>query len=217
MSACPNCKVENPAGSKFCAGCGAALPKTPVNIRCASCGAESPDGSRFCKGCGRAIGAVSITAGQNLNMGQPPIPPGGGAVKAQPKVPSQTMQRVKMLLGGGAALYALGIFLMYSDLEKIKAAYGPYASQVPGTGLHWFLIILDAALAGLNVYAISLIAKGDHKYAKWLFVAMGVLGAIFLLRGLSGPIQYILINVGLLVGGVWGWILVSHEDKALPA
>ena len=205
MGTCVTCNTENPAGSKFCAGCGAALPKIPVNIRCASCGAESPDGSRFCKGCGRAIGAA------------PPIPPGGGAVKAQPKVPSQTMQRVKMLLGGGAALYALGIFLMYSDLEKIKAAYGPYASQVPGTGLHWFLIILDAALAGLNVYAISLIAKGDHKYAKWLFVAMGVLGAIFLLRGLSGPVIYILINVGLLVGGVWGWILVSHEDKALPA
>lgn len=216
MSACPNCKVENPAGSKFCAGCGAALPKTPVDIRCASCGAESPEGSRFCKGCGRAIGAASVTVGQNLNTGRPPIPPGGGAVKAQPKAPSQTMQRVKMLLGGGAALYALGIFLMYSELSKIRAAYGAYAGQVPGTGLQWFLIVLDAALACLNVYAISLIVKGDHKYAKWLFVAMAVLGAIFLLRGLSGPIQYILINVGLLVGGVWGWILVSHEDKALP-
>jgi hypothetical protein len=106
---------------------------------------------------------------------------------------------------------------MYSELSKIRAAYGPYASQVPGTGLQWFLIVVDAALACLNVYAVSLIAKGDHKYAKWLFVAMAVLGTIFLLRGLSGPIQYILINVGLLVGGVWGWILVSHEDKALPA
>jgi hypothetical protein len=216
MGTCVTCNTENPAGSKFCAGCGAALPKTPVDIRCASCGAESPEGSRFCKGCGRAIGAASVTVGQNLNTGRPPIPPGGGAVRAQPKAPSQTMQRVKMLLGGGAALYALGIFLMYSELAKIKAAYGPYASQVPGTGLQWFLIVVDAVLACLNVYAISLIAKGDHKYAKWLFVAMSVLGAIFLLRGLSGPVIYILINVGLLVGGIWGWILISHEDKALP-
>ena len=211
MNACPSCKAENPAGSKFCAGCGAALPKTPIAIRCASCGADSPEGSRFCKGCGRPVGAASVSVGQTLNSGQP----GGGAAKVQPKAPSQALQRIKMLLGGGAALYAIGIFLMYSELAKIRAAYGPYASQVPGTGLQWFLIVVDAALACLNVYAMSLLAKGDRRYARWLFAAMAVLGAIFLLRGLSGPIQYILINVGLLVGGVWGWILVSHENKGL--
>jgi hypothetical protein len=209
MSSCPACRIENPPGSKFCAGCGAVLPKTPVAIRCASCGAESPEGSRFCKGCGRPVGAAAITGGQAVAS--------GGAVSARPKAPSQTMERIKLLLGGGAALYALGIFLMYSELSKIRAAYGPYASQLPGTGLQWFLIIVDAALACLNVYAISLIAKGEHKCAKWLFVAMAVLGAIFLLRGLSGPVIFILINAGLLAGGVWGWMLVSRQAKGLAA
>ena len=209
MSSCPACKIENPPGSKFCAGCGAVLPKTPVAVRCAACGAESPEGSRFCKGCGRPAGAAAIPGG--------PSTPGGGAVAARPKAPSEAMQRIKMLLGGGAALYALGIFLMYSELSKIRSVYGAYASQVPGTGLQWFLIVLDAALACLNLYAISLIAKGDHKYAKWLFVAMAVLGAIFLLRGLSGPVIFILINAGLLTGGVWGWMLVSRQAKGLPA
>lgn len=210
MSSCPACKTENPTGSKFCAGCGAALPKTPVNVRCASCGAESPESSRFCKGCGRPISAPPVS---QARLVQPP--PGGGAGAARPKATSQTIQRVKMLLGAGAALYAIGIFLMYSELSQIRTAYGPYASQVPGTGLQWFLIVLDAALACLNVYAVTLINKGERKYAKWLFVAMAVLGAIFLLRGLSGPVIFILINAGLLAGGIWGWILVSHEDKGL--
>ena len=212
MSSCPACKTENPTGSKFCAGCGATLPKTPVNVRCASCGAESPEGSRFCKGCGRPIGAPPVSQGQSV---QPP--PGGGAVVSRPKAPSQTSQRIKMLLGAGTALYALAVFLMYSQISQLRAIYGAYAGAYTNSGLLWFLIILDAALACLNVYAISLAAKGDHKYAKWLFVAMAVLGAIFLLRGLSGPVIYILLNAGLLAGGVWGWMLVSREAKGLAA
>ena len=211
MSSCPACKIENPAGSKFCAGCGTVLPKTPVAMHCSSCGAESPEGSRFCKGCGRPVGAAAIPGGQSQSA------PGGGAVAARPKAPSQANQRIKMALGAGTALYALAIFLMYSQVSQLRTMFGAYAGAYSNTGLLWFLIILDAALACLNVYAISLAAKGDYKYAKWLFVAMGVLGSIFLLRSFSGPVIYILLNAGLLAGGVWGWMLVSREAKGLPA
>lgn len=215
MSSCPACKVENPPGSKFCAGCGGALPKTPVNLKCAGCGAESPEGSRFCKSCGRPVGTPPASQqGQSWQRSPAGGRGAGGAVG--PKAPSQTAQRVKVLLGAGAGLYAVGIFLMYSDLARVRAAYGAYASQVPGTGMQWFLIILDAALAGLNLYAVTLVAKADYKYAKWLFIAMGVLGAIFLLKGLSGPVSYILINIGLLGSGVYGWMLASREEKGLP-
>jgi len=209
MSSCPACKVDNPSGSKFCAGCGAPLHKTPVSVRCAGCGAESPEGSKFCKGCGRPIGGPPVSQ-------QGPTGPqgfGGGAGAGAPKAPSQALQHIKGLLGAGAGLYAVGVFLMYSELEKVKAAYGAYASQVPGTGMQWFLVILDAALAGLNLYAITLVAKGEFKYAKWLFAAMTALGAIFLVKGLSGPIQYILINAGLVAAGVYGWILISREQR----
>jgi hypothetical protein len=209
VSSCPACKVDNPAGSKFCAGCGAPQPKTPVPLRCAACGAESPEGSKFCKGCGRPAGGPPVQQ-QGPTGTQPP---GGGAPGAGPKAPSQGLQRIKGLLGAGAGLYAVGIFLMFSELEKIKAAYGPYASQVPGTGMQWFLLILDAALAGLNLYAIALVTKGQFKHAKWLCAAMVALGAIFLVKGLSGPIQNILINAGLIVAGVYGWILVSREER----
>jgi hypothetical protein len=215
MSSCPACKAENHRGSKFCAGCGAALPKAPINVPCAACGAESPEGSRFCKGCGRPVGVLPVPKqGQRSPGGGP----GAGGAAAGPKAQSQTTQRIKMLLGGGAALYALAIFLMYSQVSQIsqmQTMYGAYAGAMTNSGLLWFLIVLDAALACLNVYAISLIGKGEHKYAKWLLVAMGVLGAIFLLRALSGPVIYIFLNAGLLAGGVYGWMLVSRVDKGL--
>lgn len=214
MSACASCKTENPAGSKFCAGCGAALPKTPLNIACPSCGAASPEGSRFCKGCGKPIGAAPPPP--------PPLHPGwgrtpSGPAAARPAAPGQAIQRIKSLLLSGTVLYVIAIFLMYSQVSQLRAMFGAYAGAYTNSGLLWFLIVLDAALAALNVYAVSLVGKGEHKYAKWLFAAMGVLGIIFLLRGLSGPVIYILLNAGLLAAGVWGWTLLSRVEKGLAA
>jgi class 3 adenylate cyclase len=51
--ACPACRAENPAGSRFCLDCGAAL-----GSRCAACGAELPGGARFCNQCGATIAAA---------------------------------------------------------------------------------------------------------------------------------------------------------------
>lgn len=214
MSVCASCKTENPAGSKFCAGCGAALPRAPVSVACPTCGAASPEGSRFCKGCGKPLGAAPPpTPSQSHGWGRTP----SGPAAIRPTVPGQAIQRVKSLLVAGTVLYAIAIFLMYSQISQLRAMYGAYAGAYTNSGLLWFLIVLDAALAALNVYAISLAGKGDTKYAKWLFVAMGVLGIIFLLRGLSGPIVYILLNAGLLASGVWGWTLLSRVEKGLAA
>lgn len=213
MSFCASCKTENPPGSKFCAGCGAALPKTPVNMPCVSCGVESPEGSRFCKGCGKALGASPPPTPQSPGWGRAQTAGPGAPAVSQ----SQTLQRAKMLLGVGAGLYAVAIFLMYSQLAQIRSAFGIYASQVPGVGLNWLLIILDAGLAAGNLYAISLVGKGQYKYAKWLFLTMAVLGGIFLLRNLSGPVIFILLNAGLLAAGVWGNRLLSRQEKGLAA
>jgi predicted membrane channel-forming protein YqfA (hemolysin III family) len=107
---------------------------------------------------------------------------------------------------------------MYSQVSQLQAMYGAYAGAYANSGLQWTLIVLDAALAALNVYAISQVTKGQYKLAKGLFVAMGVLGVIFLLRALSvGAIVYILLNAGLLAGGVWGWMLLSREEKGRAA
>src|SRR5262249_60507271 len=47
---CPQCGRENPAGARFCNGCGARLA-----AGCPACGQSNPAGSRFCNGCGTRL------------------------------------------------------------------------------------------------------------------------------------------------------------------
>ncbi|MGR9090476.1 MAG: double zinc ribbon domain-containing protein, partial [Gammaproteobacteria bacterium] len=51
---CAQCGHENPAGNRFCGGCGAALEHS-----CGSCGHGNPPDHRFCGGCGAALGATT--------------------------------------------------------------------------------------------------------------------------------------------------------------
>jgi hypothetical protein len=48
---CPRCQHENPAGQKFCGGCGTRLASV-----CPSCSASNPPGQKFCGECGTALG-----------------------------------------------------------------------------------------------------------------------------------------------------------------
>jgi len=48
---CPKCRTANPAGAKFCTGCGAGLMAS-VGVDCPACKAESPLGAAFCVSCG---------------------------------------------------------------------------------------------------------------------------------------------------------------------
>jgi class 3 adenylate cyclase/predicted ATPase len=47
---CPHCRHDNPAGQKFCGGCGARLAAT-----CSACGASNPPGQKFCGECGTPL------------------------------------------------------------------------------------------------------------------------------------------------------------------
>jgi ribosomal protein L40E len=198
MNLCAKCGAENPPGSKFCAGCGTVLPNVEL---CSSCGTESPAGSRFCKGCGKPLGG-------NVAQNSP-----GAASGSQPS--SQSIQHIRGMLIAGAFLYATGIFLMYSEIDALQSAYGAYASFVANTDMQWFLIVVDLVCAGLGLYAITQVNNGQYKLAKTMFIVMVVLGALFLLRGFSGPIFYSLLNAALLAVGIWGWRLILHEEKAV--
>jgi class 3 adenylate cyclase/tetratricopeptide (TPR) repeat protein len=48
---CQGCKQENPAGARFCGGCGASL-----DAICVACQAPNPPGNSFCHQCGGALG-----------------------------------------------------------------------------------------------------------------------------------------------------------------
>ncbi len=54
MGSCSACSLENPAGARFCMGCGAALERS-----CSSCGELALEGARFCMACGAPLDAVS--------------------------------------------------------------------------------------------------------------------------------------------------------------
>ena len=47
---CPKCRFENPAGMKFCGGCGAKL-----ELICPECNFSNPDHFRFCGECGQDL------------------------------------------------------------------------------------------------------------------------------------------------------------------
>ena len=52
---CPQCSHENPAGARFCNGCGDRLETV-----CARCGHANPPASRFCNGCGQPLGGAAV-------------------------------------------------------------------------------------------------------------------------------------------------------------
>jgi membrane protease subunit (stomatin/prohibitin family) len=52
---CASCQAQNPAGAKFCMGCGQAL--APAVQHCTECGTELPPSAHFCSGCGTRVGA----------------------------------------------------------------------------------------------------------------------------------------------------------------
>lgn len=240
MSTCPGCKTENPPGSKFCAGCGSALPRTPVNVRCASCGAESPEGSRFCKECGKPVSAAAPSAGpawagpSRPSATAPPPPPpappayqsplqslfaratGGAATAGAPRKPlSQGARRIKTLLGAGAGLYAISVISMFFQISNIQSTLGPYARFYANTDMAWFMIIVNVVLGGLLLYARTQIDKGAFKLAKGLFIAMACLGVLALLGSLKGPALSLFLNLVFTAGGIYGWNLVSREEKGL--
>ena len=56
---CRHCQTSNPAGSKFCGGCGASLPMQPMKAEgrtvCRFCGAAQPSAYRHCAKCGKPL------------------------------------------------------------------------------------------------------------------------------------------------------------------
>jgi class 3 adenylate cyclase len=52
---CSSCGHENPAGARFCNGCG-----TTLESLCPRCGKPNPSGSHFCNGCGGPLQAAAI-------------------------------------------------------------------------------------------------------------------------------------------------------------
>ena len=69
---CPNCRVENPAGNRFCSQCG-----TGLTARCPQCGVEVASGAMFCGQCGVRLGPAlepAPAAAAISPQAEPPAP-----------------------------------------------------------------------------------------------------------------------------------------------
>lgn len=211
MPACAKCGLENPAGSKFCAGCGTAIP---VNPRCASCGTESPPGSKFCKKCGALLQGAAQPPPQTAppQTGSPWIsrqPGMGGAARGAAL--SENLAKVKWILWAAVGICAVGLYLNYYSMSRLRAFMGPFAD----TSTSWFLIILDIGLIGLSAGAALKLDKGDFKLAKTALVANAIVGGIATVVFFKGGVISIMLNGGLLVCGIWGRMLISKEERPL--
>ena len=70
MVQCPKCNLENPAGSKFCGGCG-----QKFELTCSACGANNPAGNRFCNECGSNLNPPEEVPDQISETKSPAAPP----------------------------------------------------------------------------------------------------------------------------------------------
>ena len=66
---CQSCSTENPAGARFCNGCG-----TPLATGCGQCGHANPPGSRFCNACGGPLQEVRPAATVTTPASNAPSP-----------------------------------------------------------------------------------------------------------------------------------------------
>lgn len=195
MAGCPKCGFDNPAESRFCAGCGAPLP---VSGKCPGCGADNPPGSRFCKQCGKAL-----TGGPDSGGGSK-VDGSGGSLGTG----SNDLHTVKVMLWVAIGVIGYAAFLNYSSMETMQAYLGPYADTSTST----FLLVLDGVLAALSGYAAVQLEQGETGLAKKALLADAVVGGIALFL-FHGSLQEIMLNGGLLAIGVWGLHLLNRSQR----
>src|SRR5215472_12234961 len=134
---CSKCATENPAGNKFCGGCGDAL-----SARCPQCGSENNPSFRFCGNCGASLSAQGSPGAGASSPGSSSI-----RVAAEPsEVPEGERKTV-------TALFAdiKGSMELIEDLDPEEARtlvdpalklmidavhhYGGYVAQSTGDGI----------------------------------------------------------------------------------
>ena len=63
---CASCQRENPAGSRFCLGCG-----SPLSQACSACGQGLPADAAFCNACGQSVAQEAPEAEQPVAVPSP--------------------------------------------------------------------------------------------------------------------------------------------------
>lgn len=129
---CANCAFDNPAGARFCAGCGQKLPTA-----CAVCGQALVPGGRFCAGCGTPVDAVvqpeTLPIEPEFDApAQPDSPPNG---EAAPPAATAERRLVTILFADIVGSTTLGERIDPEDLaEIINGAFAVMTRAVSEAG-----------------------------------------------------------------------------------
>jgi hypothetical protein len=124
---------------------------------------------------------------------------------------SENLAKVKWILWAAVGICAIGLYLNYYSMSRVRAFMGPFAD----TSTSWFLMILDIGLIGLSAAAALKLDKGDFKLAKTALLADAIVGGIAAIIYFRSGIISIALNGGLAACGIWGRMLISKEERPL--
>src|SRR5712692_9107020 len=175
---CSNCQHENPAGAKFCNGCG-----TKLEAHCPQCSHVNPSGSRFCNACGSSLtthlhssvsgSTFQVSSSQPPAPGAQPLDPRPQTLDARPitYTPPHLAERIR---AEQAALEARGT----TDGER-KTITALFADLIGSTAL---IEGLDPEEARAIIDpALQLMMDAVHQYDGYVAQALG--DGIFALFG----------------------------------
>jgi class 3 adenylate cyclase len=116
--ACPSCRNEIAADSRFCPQCGA-----PQTLSCAACGHTNAAGSRFCAQCGAKLGEAGARPA--------PVAPAASPAPAVARpVSSAERRQITVMFCDLVGSTALSTQLDPEDLGEVIAAYHKCAADV---------------------------------------------------------------------------------------
>jgi class 3 adenylate cyclase/tetratricopeptide (TPR) repeat protein len=135
---CPKCSSENPAGSRFCGGCG-----SPFAATCPRCGAEYAAPAKFCRDCGCNLDPKAKTRAA--------IGPASGEATPTPEVPDLSASEGERKTVTALFADIKGSMEMMENLDPEEARaivdpalklmmdavhrYGGYVAQSTGDGI----------------------------------------------------------------------------------
>ncbi|HWQ45849.1 MAG TPA: zinc ribbon domain-containing protein [Longilinea sp.] len=199
---CPTCGTSNPAGTRFCIGCGAGLvqasvPSTPAGV-CPQCGTALVPGAVFCSHCGAATQSQNPIepprAAQRPNLPPPPPPPNQfyAVAPQRPTVPPVDPTRAPRLTAAPS----------YVRLGQVERPRGCYLTGLTTLG---FFVTSVQMIAFMLLAAVGDLMPG---FPIW-YAAVNAFNNLICLIGFIGLYNWKKWGASVVIITLFGGLLIS--------